>query len=391
MKKIFVFTLLCCLCVFSANAQKRSVKKSKDGICFNVDGNLPKPKGKIYLEKDSKLVKDLIGRYGEDPSERNTIGAKNIPAKYIASSCNGEKVAICLGKNAFFSMMVDAFVDHRSIELRPDDIWMVITQQFAEYVNQNAEELRDKFVEFKGKEVLEQYVAVDSFEDIKDWKSIIDNYYYLINGKTKADVASSLVADFSTTSSDMRCASEITLMKTLDHYFDYKLIIISCGIPTVRLEGTPEDWQKLYDKTMLLKKYGLDEYVDNLQPVLHQFVEASKGNVDRKFWQNIVMKDRPDMIGGGCGRQPKELNGWFRYFFLYNENKEKTRYFTVKTKLLESVTYAKVLCEDKISRQKFDLVFASGILSYRVNPKTDALSPVIGWFVFKAPEKKTRK
>lgn len=97
------------------------------------------------------------------------------------------------------------------------------------------------------------------------------------------------------------------------------------------------------------------------------------------------------MIGGGCGRQPKELNGWFRYFFLYNENKEKTRYFTVKTKLLESVTYAKVLCEDKISRQKFDLVFASGILSYRVNPKTDALSPVIGWFVFKAPEKKTRK
>mmetsp|Transcript_11943 Transcript_11943/g.23008 ORF Transcript_11943/g.23008 Transcript_11943/m.23008 type:complete len:116 (+) Transcript_11943:420-767(+) len=48
-----------------------------------------------------------------------------------------------------------AFDKHLPLALRPDDLWSVISYGFAKHVEKNAEKLRSKFVEHKGKKVLE--------------------------------------------------------------------------------------------------------------------------------------------------------------------------------------------------------------------------------------------
>jgi len=43
----------------------------------------------------------------------------------------------------------------------------------------------------------------------------------------------------------------------------------------------------LYIYTELIKKFTSYERTNSLQPVLIEFTEAAKGNVNRKFWQKI--------------------------------------------------------------------------------------------------------
>ena len=43
---------------------------------------------------------------------------------------------------------------HGDVLLVPDDIWLAISFYFSEYVNENAEKLRNKFVKHDGKKKL---------------------------------------------------------------------------------------------------------------------------------------------------------------------------------------------------------------------------------------------
>ena len=44
-------------------------------------------------------------------------------------------------------------------------------------------------------------------------------------------------------------------------YFNYEAVI-TCGIPKVFLEGTPDDWQRVIDGAQFLRRYELDWWVD---------------------------------------------------------------------------------------------------------------------------------
>ena len=43
-----------------------------------------------------------------------------------------------------------AYSNHHHLVLRPDDVWICLLTQFSIYVNKNAEELRDTFVDHEG-------------------------------------------------------------------------------------------------------------------------------------------------------------------------------------------------------------------------------------------------
>src|SRR5215472_9132937 len=53
-----------------------------------------------------------------------------------------------------------------------------------------------------------------------------------------------VVADFSTTGPIARAASEVVLMDAFQPYFQYEWSI-GCGIPSITLLGTPDDWIQL--------------------------------------------------------------------------------------------------------------------------------------------------
>ena len=47
-----------------------------------------------------------------------------------------------------------AYTQHGDIYLEPDDIWIMISLFVSKYVDQNAEQLRHKFVKHEGKKDL---------------------------------------------------------------------------------------------------------------------------------------------------------------------------------------------------------------------------------------------
>ena len=47
-----------------------------------------------------------------------------------------------------------SYVNHMPVSVNPDILWMLIVQGFSRHIDQNAEKLRNKFVDFDGKKAL---------------------------------------------------------------------------------------------------------------------------------------------------------------------------------------------------------------------------------------------
>lgn len=199
------------------------------------------------------------------------------------------------GVHAFLLTLHWAYGDHRPLVLSPDMIWLLITQGFALHVHHNAEKLRHKFVAHEGKVVIQ--VRRDEF--VKgfagnDWEGVFGEFSYKIREHIGDTTHRFLVREFSTTGIVEKAAMEIVLMDAMQPYFIYALET-GCGIPSITLEGTPEDWKQIREGAEQLAQFDLEWWTKHLLPVLDQFVEASRGNIDQHFWQEFYKLD------GGSG------------------------------------------------------------------------------------------
>ncbi len=67
-------------------------------------------------------------------------------------------------------------------------------------------------------------------------------------------------------------------MDTFKSYFEYEMFA-GCGIPQITLAGTEQDWNELRQRAHNSPKYGLEEWINALDPILVQFCEAKRGHV----------------------------------------------------------------------------------------------------------------
>ena len=186
-------------------------------------------------------------------------------------------------RHGLLSAIVDAYNHHHKLVLRPDDVWQAILTQFSFYVNANAEALRDKFVDFDGKKTLVIVMGGTLFSaNFGEFANRMVDEQICPNLKDK-DVTDWLLPGFSTTQSSDRVAASVTIMSTLQSYFEY-VCCLMCGIPEVTLEGTAEDWAQLRAKIDRLPLYAVEgqtvmqDWHDLLAPVLDEFVAAKGGN-----------------------------------------------------------------------------------------------------------------
>ena len=141
-----------------------------------------------------------------------------------------------------------------------------------------------------------------------------------------------MISDFSTTTSVHRIVSQITLMTSVQEFFDY-WIGTACGIPAIEMKGTLEDWMKLKEKiislwktlTPILSEIGLastyyyyDDYDDivdyhsdyvigdddfydhydeiswwqKLIYIADKLIDTFNGNPDEDFWSRIVSEEK---------------------------------------------------------------------------------------------------
>lgn len=385
MKRVVLIWVLFLAAVGRLAAQPEPLVLHRDAgsITFAVD-KVDLPSNHLYTEKSAiKLAESLHG------ADDNTyLYWSNWKPDILACSFADETNLCDIGEDVVFQMLVRAWSQHRPVVLSPDVIWMIICQQFSQYVNENPEEVLHLLVNHEGKQVL----AVTRYEppsSLADWGSVIDEFTGGIAKYSNNDVAGTLVADFSTTGRDERIASEVTLMDVVKPYFEYELIIAICGIPSITLTGTPEDWQKVVDKAKALEVFGLGWWVEELVPILEEFVKASEGNPDYWFWKDIVKKSRPRKIQGpSCGRSSKpltKLDGWFLKLFPFdNDGRTPSEVTVSKTMLAETVAVPfryKEVTIDGVVLSDTAMELVAGIVGVQEDTVTFALTPKIGWFV----------
>ena len=52
--------------------------------------------------------------------------------------------------------------------------------------------------------------------------------------------------------------------------------LCGCGLPYIILEGTAEDYKKIIEKGMKLKKYKFEWYINRIIPHIEKMVEAKE-------------------------------------------------------------------------------------------------------------------
>lgn len=291
--------------------------------------------------------------------------------------------------NGLLGTMYMAYACHVPLVLRPDDIWLAIVTSFGNYVKTHSEEMRNLFVDHIGRKQL--IVKVDTlplhYTDSEQWTNFIGFMTDEIKKNVKGDIADWIVPNFSTTTSTDITISQIALMGSVSEFFDMKFEL-SCGLSKLTLEGTLDDWKKMYKQCQKMYEFGiknLSNWADLLLPVIDEFINTYQNNIDQDFWQRMcTYKTR------GSGKQ-KTFRGWFLVFSPFNESGK----YLLKS--LESVKknhiYGIVDDDDIVDcginvqipvndhGNMCQAVFYAGLLMTKYNDTNNALAPKPAWLM----------
>jgi len=281
--------------------------------------------------------------------------------------------------NPFFKALEDAYSLHLPVILSPDMIWLCIAQGFANHINVNAKKFRHLFVEHEGQKELVIYRNWTKGNPMNEWPGCFDEFSLKIKEFVGEDRVKLSVQKFTTTTSVDLAAFHVVHMDAMKAYFKYKVLFF-CGIPEITLLGTTDDWNRILQCIENYREFKLDWWVDELKPVLEQFVKASSGDVDVDFWSKILTKS---MIGSGS---QTELNGWSSKLVPYTTTEGgllQRRNFEYDN--IDSDEIPKGLCRVPFvlddNGATYDMEFLGGFTSYSQDPITMAVKPNIGWIV----------
>ena len=363
--KVLVLSILLLTIPVVGLTDDKNVVHTVDGVTFVVDKNL-------------STIKDR-----RDYSPTRYLSNKEI----IATSLTNEQSLKDFGKDAFYQCVIRAYANHQSLSFSPDMIWLLISQGFSRYVNTHAEQLRPIIVSHNGKQDLSVESTKELLTEQADWDVIVDSFAMKIGDYTKEGIAETITADFTTTGTTERIASQITLMESLKSYFDYTVVYAGCGIPSITLKGTPDDWRRVLEKTIQLERYGLGDWVSMLRPVLEEFIKASEGNPDRKFWKQMVKKKRDGKLKGGLciPKKPTLIDGWILTFFP-NDNGQVTYNIPFTRDMPASIVYVGFeyhIIDRSLGTvlKKTPLELWAGFIGVEEDKSKNMLTPKIGWYV----------
>ena len=286
-----------------------------------------------------------------------------------------------------------AYENHLPIRLTPDIIWLLIVQGFAQHVNYNAEELRQKFVNFEGKKKLE--IIINKYHSYKQMKS--EDYEYLFENlteKIKENVGEELINtidfNFSTSNRITKVVGYASIMSALKKYFEFIGFCHACNYPYIILDGKLEDWENILKKTKKLSKYDLEKWVKRLEIPLNEIIETKKGKINKEFWKKILYPDKIDeKIEIATYKyktiQVDGINGWLLTFFPYFKDGD-FRYDT-SLKVKDIWRLPKRLLKTPLIMKSDDegetpMTIFSGFLGMKVDKEKDNLvTAEIGWYV----------
>lgn len=213
--------------------------------------------------------------------------------------------------NSFVAAFLCSFQNHLPISIKPDDIWICIQHAVGMEINKYPEEYRSKFVNHEGQKELTVRRDGFSLDGPNDWAGVFPEFKQQIleNSKSRAEL---LLCDFSTTTTLLNNVQNICLMDIMKSYYKYSVMTM-CGIPSIQLEGTLEDWELLLERTLRIQESFLEkEWMVNLSNLVMKFTQAARGYVDHKWWNSFFKEND--------GSGTTYINGWINHLFPYDKD-----------------------------------------------------------------------
>lgn len=286
----------------------------------NLKQNNKKLYGKDYKPKD--IIRFNKHDYNQISEE---LELDRIYAEY-SNYPNGKRPFGADCENNFIATYLYAYNNHKDIVFSVNDLWAVITLNLSEYINNNSEILRNKFVFHEEKIELNVYENANTIEESirmeYKWDNFFEQIISQITANTKEGIVDLIKNDFSVGDKFYTILSTATIMNSFKNYFSYGRMICCCGIPGVHLEGTREDWIKLKIKIENLASLSKDPkdnndpliiYINSISKIIDEFINTYNGKVNIKFWNRIAATEEK-RVGSG-GEVQTYLEGWITHFY----------------------------------------------------------------------------
>jgi len=294
----------------------------------------------------------------------------------------------------------------------PDDWWLPLITKVAQAVDDNAEapEVRKLFV--PGQEGKKDLIVSS-----ESWTIYDTDYSAMFSAFSKAieknihlpKYAETVTSSFSTTSPAKRIASQITLMKSFQKYFGYRMVCCGCGIRGLEMVGSEEDWASLLtrlDQLRTLLQRNAEKRLQ-LQPLFtvaeEVFTNLHRTYMDdssmQKWWADVLIKGGENEYGpsGRTKRRVDAYNGWAVEFFAGQKSikaNELARGSCAKelSSLSACPVHIHYAWKDEETQDK--ATFISGVLGFHVHPQSPncvvTLEPAHGWCMLLPPESPLR-
>lgn len=312
--------------------------------------------------------------------------------------------------NNFLKGLFLAFSDHRNVELSPDMIWLLICQGVSNHLNQHtdfAATLNMTDLDRNRIEIRNDTIVMEQNDPA--WQDILNQFTDTLSSFVDSTHISLLTPTFSTTTSVHTTAYQITLMNSVQSFNDYYVTTL-CGIPEIRITGTVDDWQWIYDNVDQFSSYGLEEWIETIKPHLEQFVLSFSLEPDLEFWRSIFR----EKSGSGT---PLRVTGWVKDFFPYTLNNrdefepnpylgildasredllitgedgrdyyDAEEYHNWKTRGLRISQFPNGVVKTpftwKYYRRNYRMYLSAGFVGASYDIETDYIIPRIGWIVY---------
>ena len=211
--------------------------------------------------------------------------------------------------NGLFYKIAISYSRHYALTLTPDEVLNNIACVYGKYINMNAERLREKIVSHDGKKELRVYLTKAS-----EVSWMIRGIAALVK-KLEDDVETNIVSwaqcKFSTTEESDILVRGLAGLHAAKEYYEYG-ITLCCGLPSVELLGTQEDWSMLMNVIKEMPTLD-DDFLTRWKSQL--LITLSKMmSLDEVFWQSCVT-----VHPYGSGSQAN-YGGWATVFNPFNEN-----------------------------------------------------------------------
>ena len=368
--------------------------KAYESINLEIEKGLKKPQeylptGEIkYIFSDLfKIRKSIIDN---KTGEKVYLNA-NEPLEILHYTLDTKEESIFNHKkSSLIQGLVLAYKNHYPITITPDMIWILVLQGFSRFMEKYENLVRERFVNFQGKKDLKiERLAYSPATATKEvWDGIIKEFVEKIGKHVGQECIDNLECNFSTTSQVAQVTSQVAIMSAMKQYFNYKVLMAGCGISSITLEGSIQDWEKIKSKLEFLSTKALKWWTKHLIPIIDNIIATkkyynSKGKLNEEliqFWKGMIrLKGRGDLY------EPHLINGWIVKFIPNLSNEKPEVYEEIyETQIPDQI----ISCPMELTwlsmmgkKVEYKCSLFSGFYGMVQDKKTFNVRPVIGYAI----------